>query len=108
MRQIEFSYGAAASLYGPDAIGGIVNVVTESAADGNHASTEAWFGAGSEATYEAQARHRFDITSGVALLLTGAYYTSSQEDLSAADLWRIEFRGPIRIVMGPATRCRRP
>ena len=84
VKQIELSYGAAASLYGPDAIAGIVNVVTESHDDEEGRGTEAWIGAGSHSTYEAQARHRFELTSEASLSVTGAFYSSSQQDLASA------------------------
>ncbi len=82
VRQVEVTYGPAASLYGADAIGGIVNIVTETNED--TAPTEVWFGTGTSQTYEAQARHRVQLGDKATLHLTGGFFSSQQEDLGDA------------------------
>ena len=82
--QIEISYGAASSLYGADALGGIVNVVTYDGTSKQGRESEVWLGAGTDQTYEGQFHRQIDLGEKAVLTLTGGLYTSSQEDLSDA------------------------
>ncbi|MEZ4647190.1 MAG: TonB-dependent receptor [Candidatus Eisenbacteria bacterium] len=82
VKQVEVSYGAAASLYGADAIAGVVNIVTTEPDEDHPAG--AWFGTGTDRTYEAQATHGFRFGEHASLSVTASFFTSSQEDLVSA------------------------
>lgn len=89
VKQVEISYGAASSLYGADAIAGIVNVVTYSGHDDSIDRTEVWVSGGTYDTYETQARHSIALNEKIALAVSGSFHTSSQEDLpgSYPEIW---------------------
>ena len=82
VKQVEMSYGAAASLYGADAIAGVVNVVTME--PNKDMPAGAWFGTGTNRTYEAQAMHGIELGDRASLSITASFFTSSQEDLANA------------------------
>ncbi|MCK4303841.1 MAG: TonB-dependent receptor, partial [Candidatus Eisenbacteria sp.] len=79
VQQVEFSYGSSSSLYGADAMAGIVNIVTRT---GDHSPpTRLELSAGTHGTGEVQLSigHRFP--SGVGFAVSGKYHESDVEDL---------------------------
>lgn len=81
VKQVEVSYGAASSLYGADAMAGIVNIVTFTGEDDTADPTAVWLGAASYDTYHGQLRHKSTFWNDVTFSLDGGAYLSEQEDL---------------------------
>jgi outer membrane receptor protein involved in Fe transport len=86
-RQVEFLYGPAAALYGADAVSGVINIITDHAAD----QTGAWasVGAGNFDSREASFMAGYKNDSGLALNVGGHYQRSDRAPLQ--DYYKDEF-----------------
>jgi|GEM_PF-980002 len=80
VKQIEVSYGSSSSLYGADAIAGIVNIVTFDAIDHCTVLYDTSIGSFHMIEHQFYFGHEFD--DGLSLSLGGNYYRTDSEDLS--------------------------
>lgn len=79
VHQVEFSYGSSSSLYGADAMAGIVNIVTVSETEGVPNRGDVTIGR--HATRELQMAIGHQFSNDVTLSLSGKFYESKVEDL---------------------------
>jgi iron complex outermembrane recepter protein len=103
--RIEVISGPGGALWGANAVNGIINIITKSAADTKGAYVEA--GGGSEPEQLAAARYGASLSSSTSIRVYGKYLDRGDEVLSdgapSEDSWHQE-RGGFRLDSNPSSR----
>lgn len=102
-KQVEFLYGPAAALYGADAVAGVINIITDHAAERQGAWAEV--GAGSFGSREASFMAGTKTDSGLALNVGGHWQRSERarlQDYYPADFAKKDAKTFAGILLTPA------